>query len=307
MRTAVARCLAVLAGTGLACGGVLAVGAVTRTGPARMILDLVRHEVWPRTEQRLAEQGPERGQRVRAEIEGLGPHPWAGVYRTGEPLGVSFSLAPDAGFSWFEATTCGNCTGYRALGSVREAGEGRLTLDVDVESEEASWGTLGGALDLVPWGDLVFAVPESCREIFCAQVLDGLSFPDAPFRVVRDDPAFDPRDPERPPGRPQLPPEFRALVPDTTISGAVLAQLAWEPREPDDPGKTPYADVDYLVGLGTEDGLAVGMRLYVEAGGLARVTEVGERESRVHLVVRESERPWAEGLPGTRVTTARSR
>lgn len=303
MRSAVTRSLAILVGTGLACGVTLTVGALTPTGPARVLLDIVRHEVWPRTAKRLAEQGPERGEQIRHELEALGPHPWAGVYRA--VFGDTLSLAPGAGFSWYHEDGCGNCAGHRALGVVRETDERRLTLEVDLESEESGWATLDGVLHLVPWGDLVFAVPGSHREDFCAQVLDGVSFPKAPFRIVRDDSAFDSRDPERPPGRPDLPLEFQPLVPDGTISGAVLSLLSWELHEPDDSTRVPTADVTYLVGLGGEDRLAVGMRLYVEAGGLARVTEVDARESRIRLVVRDTEKAWAEGLVGTRVTTAR--
>jgi hypothetical protein len=303
MRTAVARSLAVLAGTGLACAGVLAVGAFTSSGPASLVYGLFIHEVWPRTEKRLADEGPQRSERIDEELRSLDAHPWAGVYHTRGLPADTLRLAPDEGFTWFHGDVCGNCTGYRALGEIRGGDDRRLTLDADLEHESTE---LDGALFLVPWGDLLFAVPDSQRELFCSQVLDGVSFPSAPFRLVREVPGFDARDPERPAGRPELPAEFLPLVPDRTISGAVLALLEWAPREPWHAELPAWADATYLVGLGAEDGLAVGMRLFVEAGGTARVTEVGERESRIRLVVRVDERSYAESLPGTRVTTARS-
>src|SRR5262245_31588384 len=92
------RIAALLLGTAMA--GTLSVVAALIL-PANPLQDWLRftwNEVFPDETTRLVAEAPPRNAAVRAEIERLPDHPWAGAYRSAEQWPDELALAPDAGF-----------------------------------------------------------------------------------------------------------------------------------------------------------------------------------------------------------------
>ena len=269
--------------------------------------------VIPGAETRLRTEGPRRNERALAEITRLGEHPWAGVYRTAGTWPLVLTIAPDSGFTLFSNSWCANCTRYVAQGSVLASSAPKLTVHAELESQEDSNSDryrIDGILHLVMWGDLQFAVPESDIEMFCANVCGGSIFPDVPFRYRGTLAEFNYDDPARPEGRPQVPSEYQRLILDKPISCRVLALVEWRRRSDlDYEGRQGYEAV-YSVDVGSDDSLAVGMRLFVDgiqkwARYNGRVEHVGRKEGRFQMLARDDERDWANGLVGKMATTLR--
>jgi hypothetical protein len=260
------------------------------------------------------EVAPERDETVTAELERLGDHPWAGVYRTHGSWPTVLRLAPEAGYTLYENSWCGNCAGWRGVGKVVAANGLDLTLDVELgydlpEPRERpdAWFSLEPTLHLVPWGDLLFAVPPWRMERFCAEVSDGWRFPGVPFRSAGNGAELDPKTVPRPSGTPQVPDGYRHLVVSLPITGRVEALAEWRlKRAATDDGPGLF-EAEYTIDAGADRGVAVGMRFYLAEreypNRSGRVERVEAGSCRVVFTAREDERVAIEALVGSPATT----
>src|SRR5687767_15993553 len=66
----------------------------------------------------LAGKASDRSSRAREEIDRLGQHQWAGVYRTPGSWPTELVIAPKAGFSIYKNSWCGNCASWVQTGTV---------------------------------------------------------------------------------------------------------------------------------------------------------------------------------------------
>jgi hypothetical protein len=248
-----------------------------------------------------------RDERARAEVATLGDHPWAGVYRTAGTWPTTFVLAPQAGFTLHHDSRCGNCAGFDALGCVAAASENTLQLEAELSHP---CGTTREYLDqclyLVRWGKLLFAIAPQRMERFCADVTDGQSFPDEPVRVLGDTP-FDFDAPKRPEARPVVPREWEHLLPATPIEARVSTLVELRPRETNT-DKSIYYDAVFELDRGSDNGLAVGMRVFVDPSPNSgqrsgRIDEVEHDRACFTLPVSDEDRAWAEALVGKSTST----
>lgn len=161
--------------------------------------------------QSLAKVAPERDEKVTAELERLGDHPWAGVYRTHGRWPTVLRLAPEAGYTLYENSWCGNCEGWRGIGKVVSADGLDPTLDVELgydlpEPGERSdaWFSLEPTLHFVHWSDLLFAVPPWRMERFCAEVSGGW-IPERALRSTGNGEELDPKPSPAPEGLRRFP------------------------------------------------------------------------------------------------------
>jgi len=279
--------------------------------PVSALLLCVKEQVFPSLETRLQKAGPPRNARVLAEIARLVEHPWAGVYRTAGKWPDELALAPEAGFTLHNSSWCGTCEGYVSVGSVLTARESTLQLLVELQEPDntsAVWYGLDETLHLVRWGDLSFAVAEGSMETFCAAVSDGWTFPSIPFRYVGERGDFDFEHVTRPTERPRVPAAFEHLILEVPVTCRVVSLVEWR-RRPQLDGKERQAyDAVYALDAGSDDGLAVGMRLFVEGEKRwswhnGRVERVESAAGRFQMLAFEDEREWAGSLVGKRATT----
>jgi hypothetical protein len=234
-----------------------------------------------------------------------------GLYRTKDNWPDELAIAPEAGFTLHEGSWCGTCARYSAVGRILAVEGADLKLAIDLEepwNPSSSQYHLDDTLHLVRWGDLLFAVPEQGMESFCAEASDGTTFPGVPFRVIGEVRDFDFQNVSRPKGMPNVPSSFQHLLLDRPISCSILTIVEWKRRPELDGEELRAYDVVYSVDAGSADGLAPGMRLFVDGGSSGvefrgRVEQVDVNEGRFRLLVFEDRKGWAEGLPGTRATT----
>ena len=287
-------------------------------GGAQISASPIQEQQSPGVESQLAELAPARNRAVLAELGRLGPHPWAGVYRTAARWPKVLAIAPEAGYTLFEGSSCGNCSRWRGMGRVRSGDEESLTLDVELGFElaaEPSPATyaLEETLHFVPWGDLVFAVPPWRMPLFCAEVSGGHRFPSDPFRYVGAAASFDYEEPPRPKERPRVPAAYRGLIPELPIECTVVALVGW--RELDVPAARKMAEGVFLVDAGTEQGVEPGLYFHTVEdwhcsrwwGGDARVERVEAEASRVVIRFFDQARADAERLVGSRMSTVSPR
>jgi len=192
---------------------------------------------------------------IKREIETQPDHAWAGDYYAGDGLGsnIRIVIAPHEGFVFEEH----GCLGVydRNLGSVSEK-DGRLTFAFRFTPGARS----SIAKEVVPvrWGKRRYLVPVDEMREFCGAVNRGreprndahglflLRDGDEKFRVN----AF-----------PEVPPEFRKLLTKHRIDGEVVELARITKRaSTDDAG---FMDTAVAMDIGTQDGVRVGMILYV--------------------------------------------
>src|SRR5688500_8689113 len=162
----IGRTVAVLLGFGLAVAAGATVKELSVEPVPPVVVRACSTDAFLEIQQGLARLAPARNEQVLAELKGLGGHAWAGVYRTRGGWPTELRIAPDAGFTVYEDSCCGNCQGWLALGRVRSVKGAELKLEVELgydvpgESEfGGAWYSLQPTLHLVRWGELVFAVP----------------------------------------------------------------------------------------------------------------------------------------------------
>src|SRR5687768_17381663 len=87
-------------GLSLAASATVGAGAAMALphGGAQVHASLVQEQPSPSVESQLAELAPERHRAVLAELGRLGPHPWAGIYRTTARWPKVLAIAPEAGY-----------------------------------------------------------------------------------------------------------------------------------------------------------------------------------------------------------------
>jgi hypothetical protein len=311
---ALARFGAISLGLG-AGGAVAAVATMLPNNPVSALLLPASQEGFTFCNPRLEGEGSRRRSRVLEEVERSAESYWAGVYRTAGAWPNELAIAPEAGFTLYHNSRCGNCARFVGLGSVLSAEESTLKLRVEVQEPDdtsEAWYGLDDTLHLVPWGELVFAVAESRMESFCAAVSDGSTFPSIPYRYTGAGGDFDRERPSRPAGKPRVPPAYAHLILDAPISCRIAALDEWR-RRPQLDGKEREAyDAVYSVDSGSSDGLAVGMRLFVEGETrwgrfTGRVEQVDREVSRFQVLAFEDERDWVDNLVGKRATTRHPR
>ncbi|MCE9592984.1 MAG: hypothetical protein K8S98_02220 [Planctomycetes bacterium] len=269
------------------------------------------YSVFPSVEMRLAKEAPPRNAQVLAELASSRAHAWDGVYRSSGTWPDELAIAPGAGFTHYEYSWCGNAPGWLAYGRVRAAHEDRLDLTVELDYPEMHASErfhLDETLYLVRWGDLRFAVPTWRMETWCAQVSNGKSFPDAPFRYLGSDPTFDFKEPPRPSGTPSVPLEFRHLLVDEPITGKIVALEEWRLKSDWSSTEHEFFDVVYSVDVGSEAKLAVGMRLFADGPepknrDSGRVTHVERNSARFELIASDEQKNWAVSLVGRTAST----
>lgn len=315
MKTQTAHLLALSLG-GLVAGALVVF--VPLTLPIRSLPNTLRdvvmsewYSVFPSVEMRLAKAAPPRKKQVLAELASSREHAWAGVYRSTGPWPDELTMAPGAGFTLYEHSWCGNAAGWLAYGRVRAAHEDRLELAVELDYPEMRASErfhLDETLYLVRWGELQFAVPAWRMETWCAQVSNGRSFPDVPFRYLGSDATFDIKKPTRPSGTPSVPLEFRHLLVDQPITGKIVALEEWRLKSDWSNSEHEFFDVVYSVDVGADAKLAVGMQLFADGPepknrDSGRVTHVERDSAQFELVVIDDQRGWAESLVGRTAST----
>jgi hypothetical protein len=305
--SALARLAAI--GLGLGAGG--AVGAAWHPAVLVGLFHIAKEEVLPSDETRLQEEGPRRRAEVRAEIARSGEHVWAGTYRTTMMWPVELTIAPEAGFTLYRHSRCGNDPNWVAIGDVASVAGATLQLGIELSEKQntsPSWSCLDDTLHLVRWGELSFAVAEKSMEDFCAAVSDGYTFPFVPFRYLGERKDFDYAHPERPVERPHVPVAFERLLLDEPVSGRIVAMVDWR-RSPGSDGKERMAyDAVYEVDVGAGDGLAVGMRLFIEGltrwgRSCGRVEHVEPESARFQMLAFDDDGADMAGLVGRMATT----
>ncbi len=240
---------------------------------------------------------PERDARVRSELAEHDLPPWAGVYRTAGPWPTVLRIAPRTGYTIHRGSSCLNCSSW-AGGLVVGTGPGH----VDVAQVEGArpppgnergpgWFHVDERVHFVAWGEFTFAVPEWCMEDFCADAIDGRSFPHLPFRhpdfpaEQRD--AFQERIPPRPPGLPDVPAAYRRLLLDQPAECRLVKQVDWRELEDSCEGSACVQRFEavYSIDASSSMPLAPGLRLWVERDGAVfrGRLEVGDSDS-AHIV-----------------------
>jgi hypothetical protein len=193
---------------------------------------------------------------IRAEIAGLGEHPWAGEYYSGDGLGVSQTIlvAPKAGyvFEWH------GCLGLydRNYGSVTEKG-GRLTLSFAFPNPRNGMKA-AISVEMIPlrWGERHYLLPADDVADFCNKVHQGWE----PRRGAYGLFFLRRSDRDKPAGTPgQLPPEFQEYLLPEAVEVTVTAVGPTTTRPEWGDHKVTPVTFD----AGTKKGLRVGTELFV--------------------------------------------
>lgn len=220
-----------------------------------------------------------RGEEIRAEIQKLGAHDWAGEYYMGDGLGVNTSLvvAPAAGyvFEWH------GCLGLydRNYGAVTWK-EGRLALSFTFPNIRK--GFRGIAPELVPikWGTRRYLISSDAVIGFCNEVNQGgepRNEVHGQFLLRKGD------EKEKVKGFPELPEQYRPFLLLKPVEARITAVGPYITR----PSIVDWKFKDTPVTLDAEakKGLRVGMELVV--------TQPDEVES---VTLTKAEEDHSEGL-----------
>jgi hypothetical protein len=194
---------------------------------------------------------------IRAEIESLDAHPWAGEYYEGDGLGVNvyLSIAPQAGyvFEWH------GCLGLydRNFGAVGVK-EGKLHLTFTFPNERKGFQGIAEELIPIAWGDRSYLIPAGDVVGFCNEVNDG-SEPrnglHGYYLLRKGDGA------KNVTGLPAVPKEFEPYLLKRPIETEIVG--VEKVRSASEKGEVVRADVNVTVRHGKKTGLLPGMKLYV--------------------------------------------
>lgn len=212
-------------------------------------------------------------ERIRAEIDALGAHDWAGDYYAGDGLGVNMALllAPDAGFV-FEWHGCLRLYD-RNYGAVASEGD-RLRLVFTFENAQDGFRGIAPELVRVSWGPRRYLIPADDVVGFCNSVNGGAE----PRTSVHGLHLLRRGDEGRgTAGRPELPDEYWGYLLAETVTARAVGPPTTQPTI----GGLAFKDTRLALDAGTDHGLKVGMKLfvtdppdYVES---VRITKVRER------------------------------
>jgi hypothetical protein len=110
--------------------------------------------------------------KIKAELETLGDHPWAGNYYQGDGKGVNqrILLSPKAGFVF----TWHGCLGLydRNRGEVHQ-GKDTLTLNFAYPNSRKGFQGIAPEMLLVAWGERKYLIPSDEVEEFCNAINSG--------------------------------------------------------------------------------------------------------------------------------------
>jgi len=110
-----------------------------------------------------------REAQIRAELQAIPLHPWAGQYYHGDGLGmnISVALAPESGIVY----TWRGCLGLYEFdhGTVVETGKNRLRVQFQNKRAPGLFSGTSPELVVVPWGDRRYLIPaEKMMDFVCA-------------------------------------------------------------------------------------------------------------------------------------------
>lgn len=217
-------------------------------------------------------EAEERTRKIKAEIQGLDDHPWAGKYFVSDGLGANISLvlAPKAGyvFEWH------GCLGTydRNYGGVAEE-NGRIQLSFTFPNEEVGFQGISPEFVPVAWGPRRYLIPPKRMISFCNYVNAGLEPRDSGLglHLLREG-----DEKKEVGGAPAVPAEYvPCLLKEPIASEIVSIGRSTKSRGPSD---RKHRDVAVTVKGGKRAGHFVGMELYVidppNAYGSVEITEV---------------------------------
>lgn len=216
-------------------------------------------------------------QQIKAEVESLGNHPWAGEYYHGDGLGVNvtFMLAPQSGFlfEWH------GCLGLydRNYGEIA-CTNGMVTLSFTFSNERRGFQGIADAFIPVPWGDRMYLIPSDDIIGFC----NDFNARSEPRNLVRGSHLLRRGDEKKNiEGFPAVPEQYRPYLLEKPIEAAVTAVGSYTTRPSVCEWK--FKDTSVTLDKGKEAGLLPGMELYVvEPNNLVesiRVTHVEDHSA----------------------------
>ena len=252
----------------------------------------------PRRSEEAGQAASARRAEIRAELETLGSHEWAGDYYAGDGMGVNTTLilAPRSGyvFEWH------GCLGLydRNYGAVTSEGR-NLRLTFTFENVRKGFRGLAPELVAIPWGPRVYLVPADDVIGFCNEVNSGAE----PRTDMHGEYLLRKGDERREvSGDPELPAEYRDRLLTRPVETTVLevGTFTLRPSVSD----WNFRDTPLILAAGSEQGLRLGMRLYViDPPGLVEwvtITKVETTRSEALMIQDESD---AGPKVGWRVST----
>jgi hypothetical protein len=211
----------------------------------------------PRRSAEAEQAASARRAEISAELEALGSHEWAGDYYAGDGLGVNTSLilSPRSGhvFEWH------GCLGLydRNYGAVKSEGR-KLRLSFTFENVRKGFRGLAPELVAIPWGTRVYLVPADDVIGFCNDVNAGAE----PRTDVHGGYLLRKGDDQKEvSGDPDLPAEYRDCLLKEPVEATVLEVRDFTLRPSVSDWK--FRDTPLTLAAGSEQGLRLGMRLYV--------------------------------------------
>lgn len=196
-------------------------------------------------------------QRIETEVAALTNHDWAGDYYCGDGEGenISLYLAPQAGYL-YENRGC-EFVWDRSMGRVVGTSD-RIRLLPEVMQKDPSDRRMADEYFVVPWGDRRYLVPTNGLIEFCNAVNSGIEprrYPWGDYLLLSWSWT------NAVSGKPLVPDDFRKYMLMEPVTGAIIAVtgvtrslsgLGWYSRK-----------VTATVNIGTDSGLAAGMKLQV--------------------------------------------
>lgn len=189
---------------------------------------------------------------IKAEIEKLGEHEWAGEYSFGDGLGVNINLyiAPNSGFlfTWY------GCMGKydQNFGDVK-ALDDKLVLNYKLPGSFASYSN---ELLTIKWGELLFLLPSNKIIDFCNIVNNDLD-PRRFFLLKKTDKN------KSLVGKPNLPSEFNKYLLEKPIKGEISEILENYVETSKKYSDTTFNITIIKINKGKKDNVLKGMEFHV--------------------------------------------